>query len=286
MAIKQIPTHPLQELDPMQFGIERISHVNRYNPAHFHRHDYFEIFLFSEGGGKHQIDFTDIPIESNSIHFVTPGQVHQLDRATNSSGFVLLFSTDFFGVTPDSHDFLFHYPLFYSKRGSPVLVLPPDEFEHILTYVESMLREFDGQHSQKKRILQSYLHIFLYRCQHWLEEHEGNGLDKSPAADLFQAFQTQVELHYHDRHQVVDYTTLLFVTPRQLNATTQKFVGKSAMDMIQDRIALESKRLLIYSGRTVSDIAYDLGFDDLAHFSRFVKRETGRSPSEWKLPKT
>lgn len=282
--MKSIPTHALQDLNPMQCSIERIGHLNHYNPTHFHRHEYFEIFLFSEGGGQHQIDFTLIPIEANSIHFVTPGQVHQLNRAPGSSGFVLLFSHDFFVGIPESFDFLFQYPLFYNKIQRPVLKLPVDEYAHMLTYIESMLREFEGHNAQKKRILQSYLHIFLCRCLHWFEQHQGTPLEKSPALELFQALQTTIELQYRRQHQVADYTKLLCVTPRQLNAVSQKFLGKTVAEMIHDRISMEAKRLLRYAGRSVSEVASDLGFDDLAHFSRFVKRQTGKTPREWKTP--
>lgn len=276
----KIPLHPLQEFSLIQFNIERIDHVNHYNPRHFHRHDYFEIFLFREGGGIHHIDFGALSIESGSIHFVTPGQVHLLERAVKSSGFVILFSADFFAITPENNDFLFQYPLFYHKTGTPSLILPPEEFAQLINYVEAMIGELNNQNSQRKRILQSYLHIFLYRCQHWIEKQHGS--EKTTGPSLCLQLQISIEKHYKQLHQVADYAKLLFVTARQLNSAAQKHVGKHVAQLVQERLLIEAKRLLSFTDRQVGDIADSLGFEDLAHFSKFFKRLTGLSPTEWR----
>jgi AraC-like DNA-binding protein len=277
-----IPTHPLHELSPLHFNIERIDHINGYNPTSFHRHDYFEIFLFKEGGGVHHIDFFAVPVLPNSIHFVTPGQVHRLERANQSSGFVLLFSTDFFAVSPDSTDFLFQYPLFYNKTGNPTLTLPEEGFAHLLQYVESMLKEFANYSPQKKRILQSYLNIFLCRCQDWVEIQQVDPPEKTPLLDLFHQLQIAIEQNYASKHQVEEYAKILFVTARQLNNVAQKYAGKTLSQMIHERIVIEAKRLLRYSGSPIGVVAEQLGFEDIAHFSKFIKRHTGQAPSEWR----
>ena len=81
---------------------------------------------------------------------------------------------------------------------------------------------------------------------------------------------------------VHDYSLLLHVTESRLTSVTKRITGITAGQFVQERSLLEAKRLLIHSGATVSQIAFQLGFDDPAYFSRFFKKGAGRSPKEFK----
>ncbi|MCC7244032.1 MAG: AraC family ligand binding domain-containing protein [Saprospiraceae bacterium] len=128
----RIPTHPIHTTRLQQFGIERIDHVNHYNPGQYHWHDYYEIFLFREGGGFHQIDFEKVSIENNSVHFVRPGQVHLLNRAPDSSGFVLLFDDDFLSLAPDNNQQLIQRLLHCNHIKCQTLLLEQADFELVM----------------------------------------------------------------------------------------------------------------------------------------------------------
>ena len=71
---------------------------NPYDASHPHRHNYFEVLYFNQEGGSHEIDFKSFPIEKNSIHFVSPRQVHLLRRNPDVTGYVLSFTDDFFQI--------------------------------------------------------------------------------------------------------------------------------------------------------------------------------------------
>jgi hypothetical protein len=68
---------------------------NPYDATLPHRHNYYEILYFNESGGFHEIDFASHPVLANSLHFISPGQVHLLRRDKLVTGFVLSFSKDF-----------------------------------------------------------------------------------------------------------------------------------------------------------------------------------------------
>ena len=80
-----------------------------------------------------------------------------------------------------------------------------------------------------------------------------------------------------------DYASELRVTPGHLSALCRAALGKSAGACVRDRRALEARRLSRYSGQGAAEVGYALGFDDPAYFARFVKRETGRSPTDLAL---
>ena len=99
---------------------------------------------------------------------------------------------------------------------------------------------------------------------------------------LFAAFRAAVEQHYKDGAPVAHYAGLLRVTPVRLNRLCLKLAGKSAFDIVQDRLMLEACRKLTYAPSSVASIAYELGFQDPAYFSRAFKRHAGMTPKAYR----
>ena len=77
----------------------------------------------------------------------------------------------------------------------------------------------------------------------------------------------------------------LALSQARLNRLCKSFAGKGAGELIQDRLALEAQRHLIYTSASASMIAYELGFQDPAYFSRFFKRRTGMAPRRFREAK-
>ena len=97
-------------------------------------------------------------------------------------------------------------------------------------------------------------------------------------ADVWQAFRAAVELRFRELHDVGDIASDLAVTRSRLNAICRRHAGRTAQQVIHDRIALEAQRSLIFTGLTVAEIGYDLGFRDPAYFTRFFTRVAGDPP--------
>jgi AraC-like DNA-binding protein len=75
-----------------------------------------------------------------------------------------------------------------------------------------------------------------------------------------------------------EYAELLYITPNHLNALCRDLVGKTAGELIRERVLLEAKRLLTNLNITAAEIAYELNFQDNSYFSRFFRKYTGQTP--------
>ena len=71
----------------------------------------------------------------------------------------------------------------------------------------------------------------------------------------------------------------MHITPGHLNDVIKEVTGKNAKQFIDDRRILEAKRLLYWTEKPVKEIAWELGFDDAAYFTRYYKKETGELPT-------
>ncbi|WP_315822641.1 AraC family transcriptional regulator [Paraflavitalea speifideaquila] len=99
---------------------------------------------------------------------------------------------------------------------------------------------------------------------------------------LLRGFRRLIDTHYRSIRLPKEYADLLYVTPNHLNALCQDLMGKTAGEMIRDRVLLEAKRLLTNARMTVTEIAYDLNFQDNSYFNRFFKKYTGMTPDEFR----
>ena len=91
-----------------------------------------------------------------------------------------------------------------------------------------------------------------------------------------------IDKNFMRERQVQSYAAQLGISSNYLNVLTRKHLGKSALNMINDRVMLEIKRLLLRTDYDISEIAYKLGFNELSYFSRFFKRNTGMTPIEFR----
>jgi AraC-like DNA-binding protein len=88
---------------------------------------------------------------------------------------------------------------------------------------------------------------------------------------LLRNFQKLIDLHYKEKKLTKDYAAMLYITPNHLNALSKDVTGRSAGELIRDRIVLEAKRLLVNAKMTVTEIAQELDFIDNSYFSNSLK---------------
>ncbi len=103
---------------------------------------------------------------------------------------------------------------------------------------------------------------------------------------IIRKFNLLVETNYRTEHSVSYYAQQLNKSPKTLSNFFAIYNDKTPLQIIQERIVMEAKRLLFYTNQSVKQITYELGFEDAAYFSNFFKRHTSLSPLEFRNGKT
>jgi AraC family transcriptional activator of pobA len=107
-------------------------------------------------------------------------------------------------------------------------------------------------------------------------------LNKQEASEsnLFLEFTNLVNQHYKEIRLVSQYSELMSISSKKLNSLSKKYNGQTALYVIHDKIFLEAKRMLAFSGLSHKEIAYDLKFDSPSAFNKFIHNKSQYSPSE------
>ncbi|MEM8565569.1 MAG: helix-turn-helix transcriptional regulator, partial [Bacteroidota bacterium] len=101
--------------------------------------------------------------------------------------------------------------------------------------------------------------------------------------DVIRKFNVLVDIHYKSKRHVSDYAELLFKSPKTLSNLFAKYGQRTPLQIIHERLVVEAKRLLLYTDKTAKEIAYELGFDEVASFHKMFKKVVSQSPQQFKL---
>ncbi len=249
------------------------------SPDRPHRHSYYTILLIKRAKGKHLIDFKEYELFGNSLHFIHPGQVHQLIATEKPEGWVINFSKMFL-VRNHIPDQMIEDVYLYNRHSeTPPLPVPEDQFNHYVDIISQLLR-FDGMETGYRLEAQGALLklLFIQSNNHCILNKNKNPQTIETGNQLVRHFKELIDNHYHQHHKVSDYAEMLAVTSDYLNKSVKTLTGKSAKEYILDRILIEAKRSLLFTELTNKELSYHLGFEEPAHFSNFFKRYSGLSP--------
>jgi len=173
-----------------------------------------------------------------------------------------------------------HFPDFQALvlRGE-VLPVNASFLDSGVKLCEMMCQEFKNENDANRQMLVGFLSIFLLHITRKLPASAA-GISHDARHTLIHKFNVLLEQKFKTSKKVADYAALLFVTPNYLNEIIKQATGNSVGFHIRQRVMLEAVRQARLTGASMKEVAWQLGFHDNAHFSKFFKKVAGRNFSE------
>ena len=246
-----------------------------------HSHNYYEMIWVTGGSGLLHADMQKYTLENNMLYCVKPGQVHWLQMSKDLDGYILSFPDSFLKLADQEFDSICPMKLCQLFSERVVVEIQKEATPEIREIVIKMANEFNNEYSFRTQILLRYFKIFLI----YLIRHLENGLSfvkQTREIELAKSFMELLDKHFKEKKMVADYASMLLVTPNYLNGIVKKNTGFSAGHLIRQRVVLEAKRMGRYSDAGMKEIAYNLGFADSGHFSKFFKAVSGMNFTDFK----
>lgn len=258
--------------------------ANRVGEKEALRESHYQLIWITRGSGTFEIDLERLRIEANTLYTIPPGRFHQFHAAEPPAGYVLSFNIDFLYLAIDGpgRHFFKEVDAELKRVGSYSWDPGDANLQHVLAEI---VREFDAHLTLRFELLSGLFRIFLiYMKRQAVTCYREDG--ECEDTRLFNRFYSQLDNQFRRMKKVTEYATALCVTPGHLNSVIKEVTGHSVSYHIRQRTIQEAKRMIIYNEANLKTVAHNLGFDDMAHFSKYFKNATGMTFSEFKKIKS
>ena len=243
--------------------------------------DFYKFIWVREGSVDIEIDHVGIHLEKDQV--IPLSNIHHITFSRIEGRYVaILFNSNFYCIFKSDNEVSCNGFLFtgYSNpMRMPLSVSQSETLERIITDID---REYLENDSLKEEMLRLHLQRFIIICTRIARDQFSIEPENETTFYLFRQFFTLVDRHYKEKKKVKEYADILNRSPKTLTNLFALNNLPSPLHIIHERILAEAKRLLLYSTKNAKEISDILGFDDMASFSRFFRRASGKSITEFR----
>jgi AraC-like DNA-binding protein len=272
----RIPTHRIAEKLPEGIALRYIPDDTQAPGIDYaHRDDYF-IFLFAEKGeATILIDFKEQTLTGAAVFCIMPGQVHLAVDHKNISGWVLIVDSM---LVKNVHREVFE-KLVICKNAANLDGHTANELNSCALMLHRRLDS--GNRHMAQDVVHALIDAYIGMIAEVYQKGFSISMDKRPAIITFQ-FKSLLSSGYKSMKSPSLYASKLNLSPVYLNEAVKKTTGLSVSNYIRNEIVIHAKRLLFYTELSIKEIAFELGYDDNAYFTRLFTKVSGMSPTQFR----
>lgn len=253
--------------------------VNTTNSRDFLDNHRLKIIWFTEDLNEVRIDGEEQSYSKNQIIFLT--EFHQAELIQANQARILGFNRPFYCVLDNDDDVGCKGILFYGAAHVPMIEIPNEHLKRFEILWQMFSSEMDAHDHLQLSMLQTMLTRYLILCTR-LFQSQSSIPDSYSEMEIIREFNYLVEKHFKTKHHLADYAHILNKSPKTISNIFAKLHSRTPSTYIRERILLECKRLLCHSDKQVSEIAYEVGYNDVQTLSRFFKSQLGVSPKQFR----
>lgn len=228
-----------------------------------------------------EIDHVVTQLHESEIITLTP--LHHFEVIKRDGTYLtFVFNSNFYCIFGHDNEVSCNGFLFHGSSHIMKLKLTAEQSDSLNDIVRVFCKESCIQDNLQEEMLRILLKRFIITCTRFAREKYSITHEKEKSFDMVRQFYVLVDNHYKEKKQVQEYADLLHRSPKTLTNLFASYGLSSPLRIIHERLLTEAKRLLLYTHKSAKEIADILGFEDLAAFSRFYKKMTSESITDYR----
>jgi AraC-like DNA-binding protein len=225
------------------------------------------------------IDNIPVRFPTNTVHCLMTSENFRFEKTEDIVAWQ--FSREFYCIVDHDKEVSCVGFIFYGPPQKMFIGLSMADQERVAIMLQMFKDEFETPNHIQGEMMQVLLKRLIIIVTRLAKDQYINDAElPGNKLDVVRKYNFLVETHYKVEHQVSFYAQQLFKSPKTLSNLFALYNHKTPLQIIQERLMLEAKRLLFYTDKTAKEIAYELGFEDAGHFGKFFKRLNGQSVTE------
>ncbi|MBK9569921.1 MAG: AraC family transcriptional regulator [Chitinophagaceae bacterium] len=216
-------------------------------------------------------------LKPNDLVIVPENFLYASSNVRHCRGFCMHFKTEF--VQPLLKGPLAEEFPYFDLQAEHIVNITKTECELIQQSFRDIITEYERFSPEKDYLLRNYIHILLLRIREIYRPHVKKMSEAATRSmKITNQFKHLVEKSFINMRVVQNYAKQLHITPKYLSEVVKENTGKSPREIINEMLLLEARVLLGSTDKTITEIAYQLCFQDQSHFNHFIKQHTGITP--------
>ncbi|PZR25418.1 MAG: hypothetical protein DI535_18270 [Citrobacter freundii] len=239
-----------------------------------------DIVWITAGSGMIDFDGNLFEVTAGSVSVITAGQKRHLSFSGDVDGFYLSFSPLFLRIAQTGESDAIWRNQLENGLQAPVSCIHIGAQNEMTEIIQRIFTEYSNYFIMRLEILQGLLNVLMI----YLTRRRGAPLASETGKDQLTVtlFLRLVARDFKSKKMVADYAGIMHLSPNYLNKLVKKITGFPASYHIQQQILAEAKKQALNRDHSMKQIAYSLGFENVFHFSRFFKVNTGINFSQFK----
>lgn len=262
--------------DELEYSLHRIKGRIGRKKITSHRKEFYSIAFIENGKGMMTINHHSFKYVENTIAVTAPGQIIAFERESEINGFTIFFTLPFIKLSKQALEEQFSF----TKLNSNTIFQLTKDADKIKKSFEEIEIEFLKKDRYHKEVIKNLLLVLLNLIKRNYLSEAQPPLNRNQ--ELTQQFEALVQNHMPKRKPVQFYASQLTITNKHLIEVIKKTTGKTPTEFIQNIHMQEAKKLLIHSSFTVSEITYQLGFNDSSYLNKVFKKQFGKTPLDFR----
>lgn len=259
--------------------------INDFHLAEFaKRLNCYQVIICVKGFAKVRVQGDEYEYVANSIATFSPITIFEiLEVSPDYEAISIVFTNSFIVETLNNSYFLERFTLFNSDQCIYKLLTQEEASKVFAIFLNIQSKILDKKHPYRRGIVRSSIIILLYELEGLMDKTQtiSSSSLNIGGDEVLSKFQELLKLHFKEERQVGFYAKMLNTPAIKLNKILSIVVGKTAKNMI-DEVRLTEAKILLKSGKyNVSEVSNALYYLNVEEFSRFIKRKTGKTPSDY-----
>lgn len=258
----------------------RVVHLPREWDAQPFRLTVFSFFFLTRGTSIRSKGLLTYEFGENTFFFLPAYEISTYRLVNeNAEGFFCYFNSELLTSDYKLKDLLTDFA-FLNFNCYPLVTISTSATEIIIALLKRLEEEYKKGTACRYDILRVYLMALFTELKSFATTVSSS--PKNSAYQITEQYKKALSQFIYEKQKVADYADMLAVTPNHLNKCVKAVTGQSAHDVLSEMVLLEAKVLLKQTTQSVSEIAYQIGRNELSDFTRFFKAKTGLSPGEYR----
>jgi len=243
-----------------------------------HRHfNLIQIFYLMEGKCDAEIDHQSVSLSPGDVLIIPEQCVHGFNWKEGSNGYVLFIARPMLNRLEEKTE-----SLPWCKDTASIFKIGAGD-HYFATTMATLLDEYLSSQYQRPIMLENLTLSLVVRLnRQYIHQAQISDPERNKLEQRLEHFLEKLDKNFTQQHGVDWYAQKIGITAAHLNTICKKLRQQTALSIIHERILREAQRNLIYTTKTVAQIAEDLGFEDPAYFNRFFKRNSGTAPGSFR----